>query len=896
LLGNGDGTFKPNVDFTTGQTPHAVATVDLNHDGNLDLVVGNYSSSTVSILLGNGDGSFQPSIDFAAATNPHWVALADFNGDGNPDIVVANYGSGTVSVLLGNGDGTFQPHVDYLTGTNPPGVATEDFNGDGRLDLVVPNQGSNTVSVLMGNGDGTFQPKTDYASDTGPSALATGDFNGDGRLDFVVANFYGNSVSVFRQAPGVAVSSANLTFGVQSVGTSSAGQTVTLTSNGSFPLHVSAIAISGANFGDFSETDGCTVSSPLAVGNTCTIIVTFSPSGVGTRTATVSITDDAGDSPQSITLTGTGTLAATSLSITAPTISYGSAASVTVTLSSGQGTVTGSVSLTVDNGTPLTQPLSGGSSIFSVNSLAVGSHNLSASYSAQGNFGASSSTATLQVNQAQPTISIGNIPSGAVYGGNFAPTYTYAGDGTTSVTSGTATTCTVSSGVVNFVGTGTCTLTAHSSATTNYAAANGSAQSFTIVQATATISINNIPNNAVFGGSFTPTFAYTGDGTTSVTSSTTTCTVSSGLVRFAGAGTCTLIAHATAGTNYLAATGNPQSFSVAQAVATISVNNIPAGAKFGGSFTPTYSYIGDGTPSVTSSTTATCTVAGGLVNFVGAGTCTLTARATAGVNYAAATGNPQSFLIGQATPTISINNVPSNAKFGGSFAPAYAYMGDGTTSVTSSTTTTCTVSGIVVNFVGLGPCTLTAHATATVNSAATTGSPQSFTITQATPTISINNIPVSAVFGGSFTLTYAYVGNGTRSTTSSTPSTCTVVMKVNVKFLGAGTCTLTAHATATTNYAAATGNPQSFTIAQATTTISIKNIPTNTKKGGSFTPAYNYTGDGTPSTTSSTLNICTVSGNIVNFVASGTCTLTPQATAGTNYAAVTGSPQSFTIK
>lgn len=149
-------------------------------------------------------------------------------------------------------------------------------------------------------------------------------------------------------------------------------------------------------------------------------------------------------------------------------------------------------------------------------------------------------------------------------------------------------------------------------------------------------------------------------------------------------------------------------------------------------------------------------------------------------NYAPANGNPQSFLIGQATPTISINNIPSNAKFGGSFVPAYAYAGDGTTSVTSSTTIACTVSGTLLNFLGLGTCTLTAHATATVNPAAASGSPQSFTIAQATPTVSINNsihkIPVIAVFGGSFTPTYACVDNGSTSTTSITPSACTVAM------------------------------------------------------------------------------------------------------------------------
>src|SRR5262249_43233014 len=87
---------------------------------------------------------------------------------------------------------------------------------------------------------------------------------------------------------------------------------------------------------------------------------------------------------------------------------------------------------------------------------------------------------------------------------------------------------------------------------------------------------------------------------------------------------------------------------VLQTTTTISVNNIPSGAIIGGSFSPTYAYLGDGVPSVTSSaaTASICTVSAGSVKYVGVGTCTITANATAGLNYTATTGTPQSFTIG----------------------------------------------------------------------------------------------------------------------------------------------------------------------------------------------------------------------------------------------------------
>ena len=62
----------------------------------------------------------------------------------------------------------------------------------------------------------------------------------------------------------------------------------------------------------------------------------------------------------------------------------------------------------------------------------------------------------------------------------------------------------------------------------------------------------------------------------------------SGDVSYVGAGTCTLKAHVAEGTNHLAADGAQQSFTVAKAAGSVTINNIPANATFGGSFTPAY--------------------------------------------------------------------------------------------------------------------------------------------------------------------------------------------------------------------------------------------------------------------------------------------------------------------
>ncbi len=198
-----------------------------------------------------------------------------------------------------------------------------------------------------------------------------------------------------------------------------------------------------------------------------------------------------------------------------------------------------------------------------------------------------------------------------------------------------------------------------------------------------------------------------------VSNSTSYCTVSGSTVTFVAVGTCSLTASVAETTDYTAASGSPQTFTIGQATPTVSISNIPASgtAIYGGSFTPTYTVTsGDaGTTSVVSDTATTCTVTSGVVSYVGVGTCTLTASVAATANYAAGTGSDQSFSIGKATPTApTISDIPANPAYQENFAATVSTTGDGTTSVVSSTTGVCTVNGLTVTFVGVGTCSLTA--------------------------------------------------------------------------------------------------------------------------------------------------------------------------------------------
>jgi len=362
MLGTGTGSFGPATFLIPGTHPTGLTVADLNNDGNLDIIVANNLGNSVTVFLGKGDGTFQTAKTFGAGDGPTEVATADFNGDGNLDVAVSTSLGFQVSVLLGNGDGTLQSPMFMSSNGGPTDVITGDFNLDGKADIAVsigncidvtciPSQGG--IAVFLGNGDGSFQPQLLYSSsrvlahaNVGngqfEDVLASADFNGDHIPDLAVANEGDNTVTVLLSSPVIAIYPPLTNFGSVNIGSSSNPATITVSNPGISPLTISAVQTSG----DFSQTSSCLTT--LDAGSSCQISVTFRPSSPGTRTGTVTLTDNGlgGSQTASLSGSGNGTGAAVTFSPTSLTfplqLANTSSAPQTVTL-----TNTGNQALTV---------------------------------------------------------------------------------------------------------------------------------------------------------------------------------------------------------------------------------------------------------------------------------------------------------------------------------------------------------------------------------------------------------------------------------------------------------------------------------------------------------------------------------------------------------------------
>ena len=103
----------------------------------------------------------------------------------------------------------------------------------------------------------------------------------------------------------VRLSPSSLNFGNEPVDVISSSQVITLNNTGNAALSITSIAFTGTNATDFTQVDTC--GATVAAGGNCTIAILFTPLASGARGASLTITDNASGSPQSVSLSGTGT-------------------------------------------------------------------------------------------------------------------------------------------------------------------------------------------------------------------------------------------------------------------------------------------------------------------------------------------------------------------------------------------------------------------------------------------------------------------------------------------------------------------------------------------------------------------------------------------------------------
>lgn len=260
-----------------------------------------------------------------------------------------------------------------------------------------------------------------------------------------------------------------------------------------------------------------------------------------------------------------------------------------------------------------------------------------------------------------------------------------------------------------------------------------------------------------------------------------------------------------------------QQFSVTRLAAqTITFAN-PGDQPFGGADIPGNASSDSGlTVTLTSQTTAICTISGGSIHPVAPGTCTVTATQPGDSTYAPASAVTVSFELGKTPQVITFAQPSSDELVNGSRSLTATADSGLPTTLTSSTTAVCTVSGATVSYVDHGICTITASQAGDATHAAAADVARSFSITTRAQSITFLALPTHSMDDGPLALSASATSSLTVAFSSSTPAVCTV-SGTTLSFVAPGMCTLTASQPGDGTWAAAVPVTHSFLVFEITT-------------------------------------------------------------------------------
>jgi hypothetical protein len=338
-LANNWPASTPN--FTLSASPNSVT-----------ITQGSNGTSTITITPLNG---FSGSVTLSASGLPSGVTAGFAPNPATTTSTLtltasATAATGTVTVTISGTSGT-------LTNTTTLSLTVNAQNfslsaSPNSVTITQGNQGTSTITITPQNGfsgsvtlsasglpsgvTAGFAPNP--ATTTSTLTLTASATAATGTVTVTIHGVSGSltntttlslTVNSSSTGPTVTVSPTSLAWGSVVVGTTAAKRPVTLTNTGTVTLNISSIATSG-DFGQTTSTKPC--GSTLAAGKSCTIEVTFTPTQVGARTGTLTITDNSPSSPQTVALSGTGTVQATltpaSKTFPATTVGTSSAAKV----------------------------------------------------------------------------------------------------------------------------------------------------------------------------------------------------------------------------------------------------------------------------------------------------------------------------------------------------------------------------------------------------------------------------------------------------------------------------------------------------------------------------------------------------------------------------------------
>jgi hypothetical protein len=216
-FGQGDGTFGSRLDESGGVGSRPISICSADFDGDLDTDLGVLDTfgqpMQLWLNLGQSGGEWLgfnkiKDMVYEVGSKPRVIECADLDADGDVDLVIANWASNSVTILWNAGDATFTGTTIFNVNTKPEHALPIDIDGDGLLDLAVALWETNEIGFYRQDCNHVFSSAGTMAVGVAPKYVARADLDADGDDDLIVANSYASangtiSVLINRTHQGV---------------------------------------------------------------------------------------------------------------------------------------------------------------------------------------------------------------------------------------------------------------------------------------------------------------------------------------------------------------------------------------------------------------------------------------------------------------------------------------------------------------------------------------------------------------------------------------------------------------------------------------------------------------------------------------------------------------------
>jgi hypothetical protein len=479
-----------------------------------------------------------------------------------------------------------------------------------------------------------------------------------------------------------------------------------------------------------------------------------------------------------------------------------------------------------------------------------------------------------------------------------------------------ASVCSITSGVIRFIGVGTCLVEGNQNGDSNYESAPTVTQSFAVGKGTQVILFTSTaPTDAVVGGAkYTPTALGGNTGNTVTFSiangSSSVCSLTAGKVSFLTPGDCVINANQAGNTNFNAANTAAQTVTVAKGAQAIAFTSTFTGAKVGGT---TYAPVANGGPSgqavtftIDSSASNICSITSGVVSFTAVGNCVINANQAGNSTYNAAPQVQQTIAVTKGTQVVTFtSDPPHNAQVQGlTYVPTATGSASGIDvvfTVPAAAQMYCTISNGVVSFHAVGNCVLYADQPGNTNWNAATRISQIFDVTKGQQTVTITSTaPTNAkVDGASYTITSSSTGgsNAVSYSISELSTDICTVTGASVSFRAAGDCVVVASKNGDSQFNPANPVTQTFSVGKGAQVLAFIGTPASPKvDDNGYTPSVTD-GAGTQAVRLSTADAiaCEVVGTKVIFHKATDCTVYADQSGDANYEAAAQVVQTLSV-